>query len=385
MKTFAQILKYTLFIFILLVGTITVILEEPLYGIGLIIIGLLGLPLTSNLITKAAPKICSKKNKVITGIAIGLTVLICIFSFGRKKYDRVEHITTKELSNLSIHPVKMAAINNLDYYYIEKGEGETIVLLHGFPDMANTWDETITELSKTNRVIAPFLRGYYPTGIPENNDYSVKSIAEDIVGLMDKLSIEEFSMIGQDWGASIGFSVTNLIDDRVKKYVTVAIPHPTCLELTPELAFAGRHFLLLGSGNYGARYTRKNNFEYIDRLYQRWSPDYTDWKASSAAIKETFKFPNRTEAATGYYVSFSSDQGNVETQKFYNKIPQTPVLFLVGEHDLIYTDDVILAMKNNMPEGSKVVDFKNAGHFLHREVFSAFINEVKSFLDIQNN
>ncbi len=204
----------------------------------------------------------------------------------------------------------------MDYYYIEKGEGDPILLLHGFPDMANTWDETITELSKTNRVIAPFLRGYYPTDIPKNDDYSVKSIAQDMVDLIDKLAIEEFSVVGQDWGASIGFSVTNLADDRVRKFVSIANAHPTCLELTPELAFAGRHFLLLSSGDYAARYTRKNDFEYIDRLYQRWSPDYNGWQTSSNAIKETFKYPNRIEAATGYYRSFASDQEDSKAQAF---------------------------------------------------------------------
>ncbi|MEO1451695.1 MAG: alpha/beta hydrolase, partial [Bacteroidota bacterium] len=257
-----------------------------------------------------------------------------------------------------------------------------ILLLHGFPDLANTWDETITELSKTNRVITPFLRGYYPTGIPQNDDYAVKTIAEDMVALMDHLSIDTFSVMGQDWGASVGFSITHLARGRVEKFVSIAIPHPTCLELTPQMAYAGRHFFLLGSGDYGVRYARKNNFEYIDRLYQRWSPDYVEWQKSSQAIKETFKFPHRTGAATGYYRSFAAEQDNPSIQAFYRQIPPIPVLFLVGENDLIYTDEVVSAMQQKMPSGSDVVVFKNAGHFLHREVFQEYISVVKPFLGI---
>ncbi|NQX96776.1 MAG: alpha/beta hydrolase [Flavobacteriales bacterium] len=378
-----KLIKYILSAILLLVGFIIIIFEEPLYGIGIMVIGLLLFPVFSNYLTKMVPKL-SNKIKTIIGIAIGLIIITSIGSLGRKTYDKVENITTKELNSLSIHPIKKTIVNNLDYYYIEKGVGETILLLHGFPDMANTWDETISELSKTHRVIAPFLRGYYPTGIPNDNDFSVKTIADDMVKLMDILAIDKFTLVGQDWGASIGFSVTNLIDERVQKFVSIAIPHPTCLELTPELAYAGRHFFLLGTSDYGVRYTRKNNFEYIDRLYQRWSPDFKNFQASSNTIKETFKFPNRTEAAIGYYRSFSADQNLPEVQAFYQKTPKTPILFLLGEHDLIYTENIVSSMKEKMPKGSKTVVFKNSGHFLHREVFSEFISELKAFLNSNN-
>lgn len=379
-----QFIKYVLSIVLLLIGSITILLEEPLFGIGLILIGLLLMPLSSKFLTKKAPKLFTKRNKVLISLVTGLVIVIAIGSFGRKQYNQVEKITNEKLVSLSIHPVKKIVVNKLDYYYIEKGEGETILLLHGFPDMANTWDETISELSKTHRVIAPFLRGYYPTGIPKDNDFSVKTIADDMVKLLDGLSIDKFTVVGQDWGASIGFSVTNLADERVQKFVSLAIPHTSCLELTPSLAYVGRHFLLLGTSDYGVRYARKSNFEYIDRLYQRWSPDFKNFQASSDAIKETFKFPNRTEAAIGYYRSFSKDQNVSEVQEFYQKVPKTPVLFLLGEHDLIYSEKMVSSMKEKMPVGSKTVVFKNAGHFLHREVFPEFISELKAFLNNKN-
>lgn len=379
-----SVLKYFLGIVFLIIGLVVILLEEPFYGIGLLLMGSVLMPFTSQLLTKFSPTIFSTRVKTALGIGLGLIILITLSTVGRKEYDKVEKIGEEELGKLSIHPIKKALVNDLDYYYIEQGEGETIVLLHGFPDMANTWDETISALSQTHRVVAPFLRGYYPTGIPDDNDFSVKTIAEDIVALMDQLAVDQFTVIGQDWGASIGFSVTNLVDERVQKFVSVAIPHPSCLALTPALAYAGRHFFLLGTSDYGVRYTRKNNFAYIDRLYQRWSPDYKNYQTSSNAIKETFKFPNRTEAATGYYRSFSADQKIPELQAFYQKVPATPVLFLVGENDLIYTEAVIKAMKGIMSKGSETVVFENAGHFLHREVFDQFLAVLSEFLNLSN-
>ena len=78
----------------------------------------------------------------------------------------------------------------------------------------------------------------------------------------------------------------------------------------------------------------------------------------------------------------AKDQENSEAQAFYNQIPKTPVLFLVGEHDLIHTEDVLSAMRKKMPVGSQVVSFENAGHFLHREVFPEYIVILKKFLNI---
>jgi len=371
-----KLFQYLFGIILFLVGGITIILGEPIYGLGIILLGLLLIPLSSNFLTRSSAKL-----KSILFIGISLLLILTISMFGRKKYDRTENLTSDEISSLSIHPVKKIKVNKLDYYYIEKGQGETILLLHGFPDMANTWDETIQELSKTRRVIAPFLRGYYPTGIPEDQDYSVKTIAGDMVKLMNNLNVENFIVVGQDWGASISYAVANLAENSVSKMVSIAIPHPTCLLPTPQLLYAGRHFFLFGTGNYGVRYARKKDFEYIDRLYQRWSPDYVDYQKSSEAIKETFKFPNRLEAALGYYTSFASDQSNVEKNEFYQTIPNIPILFLVGENDDIATEQVVQSMKTKMPEDSRTIVFENAGHFLHREIFQEFIAELKLFLN----
>lgn len=380
MKIFIKLSRYFTGIALLFIGAVTIILEEPWYGAGFMALGLLLVPPLSKLLSKSAPQVFSSKFKTGLFVGLGLLLVSTISLFGRKTYDKKENITPQTLAKLSIHTVKKTRVNKLDYYYLEKGQGPTILLLHGFPDMANTWDETISELSKTHRVIAPFLRGYYPTAIPQNKDFSVKTIADDMVKLMEELAIPEYIVVGQDWGASISYTVANLAPRQVKKVVAISIPHPACLTLTPGLLFAGRHFVMFGTGSYGVRYTRKNNFEYIDRLYQRWSPDYKDFKKSSNEIKETFKFPNRLEAALGYYMSFGADQAIPQKIRFYRQLPKVPVLFLIGEHDGVLNDAMVQAMKKKMPQGSKTIIFKNAGHFLHREVFTEFIKGVKSFI-----
>ncbi|HAP60369.1 MAG TPA: hypothetical protein DCR93_13035 [Cytophagales bacterium] len=365
-------------ILIFLLGVITFLLEEPLFAGGII---LLGTPLftpTAKLWVKALPQ--RKGLRLIVFAFLGLALLVSVSSFGRKTYWEEEPRERAVIDALSQHPIHSAQLTNgLTYWFIEKGEGPAVILLHGFPDLASTWDETIAELSKTHRVIAPFLRGYYPTSIPENDDYYVKSVAEDIVALAQVLGVQEYSLIGQDWGASVAYCAANLAPEQVQKVVAVAIPHPSCLMPTPELLFAGRHFFILGSGEYGVRYARKSGFEYIERLYQRWSPDYVDFTESSEPIIETFKYPLRLSAALGYYRSFASE--TEENSAFYNRIPQIPIYFMAGEHDDIAQPEIVKLMEEKMPEGSKTQVFENSGHFLHHEIFPEFIREVKEFID----
>ena len=306
-------------------------------------------------------------------------LLILLISFA-PSVSAIQNKDTVQISKLSIHPIKRTQVNNLDYYYIEKGEGETVILLHGFPDLPNTWDETISLLSKNYRCIAPFIRGYYPTSISPDGDYSVKAVAGDISQLAQNLGIDHFFLVGQDWGASIAYSVANLIPQKVTKLVALSIVHPSCFRLTPKLVYAGRHFLVFKNHKRAVRVARKNNFNYLDILYRRWSPDWTSYAATSALVQETFQLPGRLEAALGYYWSFDKDRKNKSVQTFYEQIPKMPLLLLVGEHDKIASSKMVVLMKKKMPSTFQMIVYKNAGHFLHREVPGQFIPDLSKFL-----
>lgn len=364
-------------ILLFFIGTLLFLLNEPLFGIGFFILGSLVFPFTS----KALNKIVKEKKwlKPTVFITVLMIMIVAVFSFGRTAYYEKEPDLTTLKHQLSKHPIKKIKLKNgMDYAYIEKGEGPVVVLLHGFPDLASTWDNTISDLAKDHRVIAPFLRGYYPTGIPSDDNYSVKVVAEDIIMLLNEKKVTHFSVVGQDWGASVAQVMGNVAEGKVQKIVSVAIPHPSCFEPTFGLLWAGRHFFTLSTGDYGVRYARKNDFEYIHRLYQRWSPDYTNYQKSSEPIIETFKYPERLKAALGYYRSFVNE--TAENNAFYQQVPTIPICFMVGENDAIATPEVVAKMRTSMPKGSKTIVFKNAGHFLHQEVFNEFIDELRTFL-----
>src|SRR5262245_28844344 len=81
----------------------------------------------------------------------------------------IRHVNSRSLADLA-HPSAMVndtryvEANGLRFAYLEDGAGPLVLLLHGFPDTARTWDHIRPQIAaKGYRVVTPWLRGYAPT------------------------------------------------------------------------------------------------------------------------------------------------------------------------------------------------------------------------------
>ncbi|HJT38130.1 MAG TPA: alpha/beta fold hydrolase, partial [Actinomycetota bacterium] len=96
--------------------------------------------------------------------------------------------------------------NGIEFAYIEEGDGPLVLLVHGYPDIGQTWDAQMRALAAAGyRAVAPNLRGYPPTEVPQNGYYDAATITNDIVGIIDALAGEPVFYAGHDWGAAIGY------------------------------------------------------------------------------------------------------------------------------------------------------------------------------------
>lgn len=88
-----------------------------------------------------------------------------------------------------------------DIHYIDKGEGDVIVLLHGIPTSGWLYREMIDELSQNYRVIAPDMLGFGSSGSPKGYDiYSEEKHAIRLISLMDELKVENWTHVMHDAG-----------------------------------------------------------------------------------------------------------------------------------------------------------------------------------------
>jgi len=103
-----------------------------------------------------------------------------------------------------------------------------IVFLHGFPEAAFVWDETLAHFGDRYRCVAPNLRGFGPSSAPpEAEQYRVKHLIADIEALIGSLGggpIE--ALVAHDWGGAVAWTLAALKPELLKRLVIVNSPHP---------------------------------------------------------------------------------------------------------------------------------------------------------------
>src|ERR1700757_2788299 len=138
--------------------------------------------------------------------------------------------------------IQFVHANGLKFAYLEEGSGPLVLLLHGFPDTAHTWDDLRPRIAaKGYRAVSPFMRGYSPSGIPDR-DTDQETLARDPLALIEALGAREAIVVGHDFGAAAPAGAAALAPDRVKKLCTIAIPPPATLKPSPKKLWGVRHF-----------------------------------------------------------------------------------------------------------------------------------------------
>jgi pimeloyl-ACP methyl ester carboxylesterase len=126
-------------------------------------------------------------------------------------------------------------VNGIDLHAVVEGQGPPVLLIHGFPDTSAVWRTQILPLVAAGfRVIVPDLRGFGLSQAPEEvSAYRLDALVADLVGLLDALGIARARVVGHDWGAMIGWSLTMHHPDRVECFVALSVGHPAAYLRAP--------------------------------------------------------------------------------------------------------------------------------------------------------
>lgn len=263
--------------------------------------------------------------------------------------------------------------NGLRFAYLEDGAGPLVLMLHGFPDTAHTWDDLRQRVAaKGYRAVSPFMRGYHPSAVPDR-DTDQETLARDPLALIEALGARDAIVIGHDWGASAAYGAAALAPDRVTKLFVVGIPHPATLKPSLPKLWGARHFAafkLPGAPKCFAR----NDFAALPKLYRRWSPTWTPDPAEFDAVRTSFDNPASLNAAFGYYRKLSPRP----TASLKARITVPTVVFAGRDDPIVEPSDYRDAAV--MFEGDYVVEEVPGGHFMHREHPETFAERLLTYL-----
>jgi pimeloyl-ACP methyl ester carboxylesterase len=267
--------------------------------------------------------------------------------------------------------------NGLPFGVLEAGSGPLALCLHGFPDSAHTWRYLLPALADAGlHAVAPFMRGYAPTGIPADGCFGLGALIADAVGLHEILGGDDRAvLIGSDWGAETAYGAAAFAPDRWRRIVTLGVP-PLALDtkIFADYDQLKRFFYLFFLKTpFAESVLAGGDMAFLDRLWQDWCPGY-DASEDLRNVKECLRGEGNLTAAIAYYRAeepalgnFSADSAYAAEQAALASAGPQPTLYLHGDRDGCIDVALVGDAERHLATGSRMEVVEDAGHFLHVE------------------
>jgi pimeloyl-ACP methyl ester carboxylesterase len=110
-------------------------------------------------------------------------------------------------------------------------DGQAVLLLHGFPQDATSWDTVAPALAAAGyRTLAPDQRGYSPGARPRGAErYRWRHLVDDTLALLDAAQVQRAHVVGHDWGGFVAWALAADRPDRVQSLSVLSTPHPAAM------------------------------------------------------------------------------------------------------------------------------------------------------------
>ncbi len=127
----------------------------------------------------------------------------------------------------------MVEANGLRFFTLAAGpaDGEMAILLHGFPEGAESWLKQVAALARAGLlVVAPDMRGYGRSDAPDQvGEYAMPKLVEDVAGIIKAFGRTSAHVAGHDWGAMVAWFFADRHPEMTKSLTVLSVGHPAAL------------------------------------------------------------------------------------------------------------------------------------------------------------
>ncbi len=282
----------------------------------------------------------------------------------------------------------------LRIHYVDEGQGEIILCMHGQPTWSYLYRKMIPIFVEAGyRVIAPDLVGFGKSDKPTSIDnYTYSNHVDWVNGFVRKLDLTDITLMCQDWGGLIGLRVVQDNPDRFARIVVANTGLPDAKDIPDEMA-APMHAMYdsipaLPPIEMGAKLRENENgagFMY----WIKYCAEYPSIVVSDVVAMSALGGSLADEQKRAYDAPFPSDEYMQGARKFPSCVPiypdgleipknrkaweffsqfEKPLLTAFSDQDPV-TRNGHLRFQKDVPgaQGQKHATIKGAGHFLQED------------------
>ena len=316
------------------------------------------------------------------------------------------------------------AVNDVELVVHEAGDpaNPTVVLAHGFPELAHSWRHQMQPLADAGfHVVAPDQRGYGHSTVPRDiAAYGIDQLAGDLFALVDHYGKDDAVLVGHDWGSIIVWQAAMLRPERVRAVVGVSVPcvqWPAPPTELMKMVYTDRFFYILyfqqvgppeaeldadprdtmAKVLFGASAAGVKGREMPTELPPMEGTGFlTQMNAPPALPYSGPEGPWLTEADLDVYAHEFATSGFFGPVSYYRNLDANfvrlgevgpaqitmPSYFICGEDDIVRTMDPTgpERMRTTLPDYRGDVLIPGSGHWVQQETPAAFNDALLGFL-----
>lgn len=251
--------------------------------------------------------------------------------------------------------------------------GEMFILLHGFPEGAESWAKQVDALAKAGHLaIAPDLRGYGLSDAPEAvENYAIDHLVDDVAGIIKGFGRSQAHVAGHDWGALVAWFFAARHPEMTKTLTALSVGHPAALAKASRVDDEQRE-----KSRYVALFLQEGKAEQLlaDEDYRRLrgmfslgpNPDAVP-KSVVDHFARSLSRPGRLTAALNYYRANLGAGGGAWAALTQQLKITSPTTLLWGEQDPALGQSAVEATSGYVDGPYDLVVLEGAGHWLQFE------------------
>jgi haloalkane dehalogenase len=275
-------------------------------------------------------------------------------------------------------------LDGLRYHYLDEGEGEPVVMVHGNPSWSFYYRNLVKALAGRYRCIVPDHIGCGLSDKPDDGRYAytLARRVDDLERLLDQLGVTgNLTLILHDWGGMIGMAYAVRHPERIRRLVILntAAFHlpkekrfPLALKLCRDTwlgAFLVRGFNAFSRAAALVGCKRNPLTAKLRALYQL---PYDSWRNRIATLRFVQDIPLRPGDRSYELVS--------EVEKGLDRFRNVPMLIGWGELDFVFDPCFLAEWKRRFPD-AEIHSYPDCGHYILEDAREELVPLIGKFLD----